>query len=154
SLTPVVAARYGAAIGQWLKTTTVGAPTIVVGRDSRPSGEMIEAAVVSGLVATGCRVIKLGIVTTPSVGVMAEELKADGGIVITASHTPIIWNGSKARRHDGVAPPPDQAKVIIEPSKSDSAGYAPVEGLQPIGSNSQTNKIHADRVLAHVDVEL
>jgi phosphomannomutase len=154
SLTPVVAARYGAAIGQWLKTKRPGAPTVVVGRDSRPSGEMIEAAVVSGLVATGCKVVKLGIVTTPSVGVMAEEVKADGGIVITASHNPIVWNGIKVLRSDGVAPPPEEAKIIIETFKSDSAAYAPVEGLSPITTNDKTNAIHVARVLANVDVAL
>ena len=68
SLTPPVAARYAAAIGSWLKEARGEKhPHVVVGRDSRPSGPMIEDAAVAGLIAVGCRVTTLGIVTTPGV---------------------------------------------------------------------------------------
>src|SRR5687768_14804626 len=79
SLTPPVAARYAAAFGECIKQQRRqgggdGQPHVVLGRDSRPSGQMIELAAASGLVAVGCRVTTLGIVTTPSVAIMAEHL--------------------------------------------------------------------------------
>lgn len=155
SLTPPVAARFAAAFGQWLRQRAGSrAPRVVLGRDSRPSGAMIESAAVAGLVSVGCRVTTLGIVTTPTVAVMAEHLGADGGMVITASHNPIIWNGLKALRHDGVAPPPDQAKQIIESFKADAIDYAPVEKLQPIDADTTANRVHVDRVLKSVNVAL
>lgn len=115
SITPTVVASYAAAFGGWLRQS-VGkdAPHVVLGRDSRPSGLMFEMAAASGLIASGCRVTRVGILSTPGVAIMIGHHKAEGGMVITASHNPIIWNGVKALRHDGVAPPPDQAMQIIQ----------------------------------------
>ncbi|MDE0504689.1 MAG: phosphoglucosamine mutase, partial [Candidatus Poribacteria bacterium] len=67
--------------------------TVVVGRDSRASGEMVRLAVVAGLISTGCRVIDVGLCPTPTILFMAKELNASGSIVITASHNPVEWNG-------------------------------------------------------------
>jgi len=152
SLTPSIAARYAAAFGQWLKNNTAQ-PHVVLGRDSRPSGQMIEMAAAAGLVAVGCRVTHLGIVTTPGVAIMTEHLQADGGMVITASHNPIAWNGIKALRADGVAPPSEQAQEIIEQFKTDAVDYAPVENLAATQNNTETHKIHIDRVLDHINVQ-
>jgi phosphomannomutase len=153
SLTPPVAARYAAAVGQWFKGQTTGAPHVVVGRDSRPSGEMLEAIVSAGLVAVGCKVTRLGIVTTPSVAVMANHLNATGGIVITASHNPIIWNGIKTLMHNGSAPPAAEAEKIIQMFHDDAVRYAPVEALQTIGHETRTNDVHVARVLKLVDID-
>lgn len=98
SLTPTVAARFGAAFGSWLWTQrrpgndSSKPPTVAVGRDSRQSGPMIESAVVAGLASTGCHVIRVGILSTPGVAIAANHLSADGGMVITASHNPFPWN--------------------------------------------------------------
>lgn len=156
SLTPPVAARYAAAFGAWVRRSrkpSDNPPHVVLGRDSRPSGQMIELAAVSGLIAAGCKVTTLGIVTTPSVAIMAEHLNADGGMVITASHNPIIWNGLKALRADGVAPSAAQAKEIIDAFRLDRPEYVGVDHLLPVEHDATTNRIHVDRVLAHVDVE-
>ncbi len=157
SLTPAVAARYAAAFGQWLKAQPVAggqAPCVVVGRDSRPSGQMIDLAACSGLIAAGCRVVGLGIATTPGVAIMAEHRHATGGMVITASHNPILWNGIKALRHDGVAPAPAQAQQIINTFHTDAIAYAPVESLLPLEHDDATASVHVARVLACVDVAL
>jgi len=154
SLTPPVAARYAAAFGQWLKGAKPdGSPHVVLGRDSRPSGQMIEMAAMAGLVSVGCEVTSLGIVTTPSVAIMTEHLQADGGMVVTASHNPIAWNGIKALRPDGVAPPPDQAAQIIDRFKTDQVSYAQVERLIPLKHNADTHRVHVDRVTGHLDVQ-
>ncbi len=178
SLTPSVAAEYAACFGQWLfqhrrpdvasKTArtistmsmpgaggggvTGGGSHVVIGRDSRPSGAMIEASAVAGLLAVGCRVTTLGIATTPAVALMVDELQADGGMVITASHNPIIWNGIKCLRYDGVAPPANQAQQIIDTFHKRQITYAPVEQLQSAQANDQAGQVHLQRILPFVDV--
>lgn len=154
SLTPDVAARYAGAVGSWFKAQTgKAAPHIVVGRDSRPSGAMIEAAAVAGLVGVGCKVTTLGIVSTPGVAIMAGELNADGGMVITASHNPIIWNGIKVLRHDGMAPPADQARQIIARYNDGAIDHVGVENLQAVSHSDQTHRVHVDRALGAVNVD-
>jgi len=89
-LTPEAAVTFARALG-----TYVEGKTVVIGRDSRPSGMMLEAAVLAGLLSCGCQVRHLGIVPTPTVGVAIRELGAAGGIQITASHNPAPYNGLK-----------------------------------------------------------
>lgn len=97
-LDPVYAAQFAAALG-----TLLAGGTVVVSRDGRTSGEMLRQAVLSGLLATGCRVVDLGIASTPTCGVMVSHLSAGGGLQITASHNPIEWNGLKPfAPHGGV----------------------------------------------------
>jgi len=154
SITPSVAARYASAFGSWLcNQVSSGAPHVVLGRDSRPSGQMFEMAAASGLAAVGCRVTRVGILSTPGVAIMAGHLSADGGMVITASHNPIIWNGIKALKSDGAAPPAEQALQIIERFKADDFAYAPVEAIQPCGEDASGVKVHFDKILPHIDVD-
>ena len=158
SLTPPVAGRYGAAVGSWLRDSTRKAsPHIVVGRDSRPSGPMVEQAAVAGLLGVGCRVTTLGIASTPAVAVMIDHLKADGGMVITASHNPIQWNGIKTLRHDGVAPPAAEAQDIIErfrADRSEDVEAKPMKGVQGLADDDSSARVHVGRVLAQIDAGL
>ncbi len=89
-LDPSLATDYGAAFGSILKTGKV-----VVGRDSRPSGEMLVRSVVAGLMSVGIDVVELGIVPTPTVEIAVTKLKAAGGVCVTASHNPAEWNALK-----------------------------------------------------------
>lgn len=153
SLSPELAARYGTAAGSWFVHTHGGQKvTLVVGRDSRPSGGMVERAVVSGLEAAGCDVIMLGILSTPGVAIMAQHLHADGGIVITASHNPIQWNGIKIIRADGVAPPPDEAQVIIRRFHENEVHLADIETLGHASLCDEGARTHVEKVLEIVDV--
>ncbi|MCX8035667.1 MAG: phosphoglucosamine mutase [Candidatus Sumerlaeia bacterium] len=88
--------RYALAFGTLLKGGKV-----VVGRDTRPSGEMVRNLVCGALLATGCCVEDLGIVPTPTIGIMVRARKARGGVAITASHNPVEWNALKFFRADG-----------------------------------------------------
>ncbi|MFA9478991.1 phosphoglucosamine mutase [Phycisphaerales bacterium AB-hyl4] len=152
SLTPTMIARYAAAVGSWLREQVADRPPhVVLGRDSRPSGPLCEHAAIAGLLGVGCRVTCLGVATTPGVAIMTQHLGADGGMVITASHNPIIWNGIKTLRHDGVAPPPDQAKQIIDRFHDDRIDYVDVESLQPVAYNDDTPRVHRDAILPHID---
>ncbi|QDU35513.1 Phosphoglucosamine mutase [Poriferisphaera corsica] len=156
SLTPEVVARYGAAFGSWLKESLKSEtkhPHVVIGRDSRPSGEMFENAATAGLTSVGCKVTKIGIASTPGVAIMGKHLQADGGVVVTASHNPIIWNGFKALRHDGVAPPADQAAIIIQRFQENDVQYVGVDELQPVSINHSAAEVHVEKVLEHVDID-
>lgn len=155
SLTASVAAEYGAALGSWFRRRIEPNQrlTLVVGRDSRPSGAMVEQSVIGGLLATGCDVVNLGIATTPAVAAMVKHLSADGGLIITASHNPIEWNGIKALRSDGVAPPPEEAAEIIHRFREKDFHWLPVEATGQLDQNSDAGQVHAEMVLGHLDVD-
>ncbi len=106
-LDPILAVRYGAAFGTFLHKGS-----IVVGRDSRPSGEMIKAATIAGLVSVGIDVVDIGIVPTPTVEIAITRLKARGGICITASHNPSPWNALKFFNEKGEFISPAQYKTL------------------------------------------
>ena len=153
SLKPELVCRYAAAFGHWLRgSRNVAAPLVALGRDSRPSGAMYEDAVAAGLASVGCRVVRVGILSTPGVAIMADELGADGAVVITASHNPKPWNGVKLLRHDGVAPPPDEARAIIQLFENDAARHAAVDDLHAGTTDGRGAQVHVDRVAAIVDV--
>ena len=152
TMTPVVAAEFAAAFGSWLREQ-VAKPTVCLGRDGRSSHEMVGAATISGLLSVGCKVIDLGIVTTPTVGVMIDATRSDGGMVVTASHNPIIWNGLKCLDRSGVAPPKEAANAIIERFRAKRFSFADVLGLGTVRGDATGSETHVERVLTLVDVE-
>jgi phosphoglucosamine mutase len=99
-LTPELAYRLGRC-GAYVLTREKKHPKIVVGRDTRLSGEMLEAALVAGMLSIGCDVVRLGVVTTPGVAFLTRHLKADAGVMISASHNPFQDNGIKFFGADG-----------------------------------------------------
>ena len=150
SMTPAVAADIAAAFGSFIKSSVkVNNPLLCVGRDSRPSGESLAHAAIAGLSSVGCRVIELGIVTTPSVAVMIDKHQAAGGMEITASHNPIQWNGLKCLNADGVAPPPEEATQIIRRFKD--RDFSLQASASPVQRDDSTHQTHIDRVLANID---
>ncbi len=155
SITPTVVARYAAAFGSWLKADRgTASPAVVLGRDSRPSGQMYEHAAAAGLISVGCRVTRVGILSTPGVAIMGQHLTADGGMVITASHNPMPWNGLKPLRHDGVAPPPQAVNQIIARFETDDVDHVAVDHLHALTDDDTGVRVHGDRVAALVDVDL
>jgi len=114
SLTPDICLDFARAFGSFVADRgTEAAPKVVVGTDPRASSEFIKGIVFSGLLSTGCRVIDLGVCPTPTVGIMVRKLKAAGGMVITASHNPLPWNGLKFIRNDGIFLNSQQAARLI-----------------------------------------
>ena len=156
TLTPPVVSRMAAAFAVWLKETQRPANgthfRVVFGRDSRPSGFWVRDAAASALGASGVEVIDLDIVTTPGVAMMVKHTGADAGVVATASHNPIQWNGLKFLTRDSVAPPARDAARIKHLYDLQRADYVPVEQLVPATRNSETHALHVKRVLDHVDV--
>ena len=156
TLTPAVINRMASAFAAWLQQ---GAPPqngskyrVVFGRDSRPSGYWVRDAAAAALVASGLEVIDLDIVTTPGVAMMLKHLGADAGIIATASHNPVEWNGLKFLNRNAVAPPPQDAAAIRRLYDDNTTRLARVEDLVPPQRNSETHAFHVKRVLEHVDV--
>ena len=110
-LTPELAMRIGEAAGHFLGDH--GAGRIVVGRDTRLSGEMLEAALVAGITAGGGDALLCGVVPTPAVALLVRQLGADGGVVISASHNPPEYNGLKLFSREGLKLP-DELEDEIE----------------------------------------
>jgi len=108
-LTPQSVVNYISAFAHW-----VDGPRVVVGRDSRQHGLLIRQLVIATLRSKGIEVCDLGITPTPTVQLMTEQLNADGGIVITASHNPEQWNGLKFLSADGMFLNADQVKELFD----------------------------------------
>jgi phosphomannomutase len=149
SLTPQIARQFGCAFG-----TMLGAgKSVVIGRDSRQSGPELQQAITEGLLDTGVNVTSLGIVSTPGGAIMTSKLSADGGVVVTASHNPIQYNGIKFLQPIGTGLTAEDAmklKAIWE------SGEFAMVGPDARGSQSQDDTAeqrHIEDVLAIVDVE-
>ncbi len=142
SLTPDIVLRYAAAFGTICKSGKV-----VLGRDSRASGKMLRSAAVSGLLSTGCQVIDLGICATPTVEIAVKELKANGGVVITASHNPIQWNALKFVGRDGVFLTPKEIKRILDRAKSDKIKHHRWDRLGKFVFDESWSRRHIQKIL-------
>lgn len=159
TMTPDVAAAYAAAFGSFLcaRAPAKGGaaarrPRVVLGRDGRISGEPLALAASGGLLAAGCDVTDIGVAMTPTVGVMIGALGADGGMAITASHNPIEWNGLKCLDGSGLAPPPAEAREIVQRFKERRLDWAPPLGTGRLDRSDAAAGTHVERVLAQVDV--
>ena len=120
SLTPELAVRYAAAFGEWLWESYKDGSVMVVavGRDGRRGGELIEEAAIEGLLLSGCDVVRMGVATTPSVGVAVSGPCCEAGLVITASHNPAEWNGIKCIVNDkGASGSSSRAPLAAEAEK-------------------------------------
>jgi phosphomannomutase len=154
NLTASVATDYGCAFGTFLKekySVKKARLSVCIGRDSRPSGPMLQSAIAEGLCSVGIDVIDLGLVTTPGVGIMLRELECSGGVVVTASHNPGQYNGIKLLLGNGIAPPPDEAKQIRQYFFDKHFAFVDSSDSGEVTSNEQTDTAHIDKVLAIID---
>ena len=157
SLTPSIAAEYGCAFGTFLKsvrTSRAKKLSVCIGRDSRLSGQMLNSAVAAGLCSAGIDVVDLGIVTTAGVSIMVAERGCAGGVVITASHNPVQYNGIKLLLDNGVAPPADTAEQIRQYFFDKQFALVGSSECGKVTSSRLTDAIHMARVLAVVDREV
>ncbi|GAB5409456.1 MAG: phosphoglucosamine mutase [Balneolaceae bacterium] len=143
-LTPENLARFTAAYGTWLKGGTV-----VLGRDSRVTGQICEDIVASTLMSVGCNVIKVGIVPTPTVAMGVLKYEAAGGIIISASHNPAEWNALKLLNSTSEFMDAVQGSEMIEISESGEFDYQPYD---KIGELKSDENILQDHIQAIVDL--
>ena len=129
--------------------------TIVVGRDARISGEMVSNLVEGTLLACGADVVNVGLCTTPGTEMAVIGKKADGGIIITASHNPRQWNALKLLNSDGEFLNDAEGKQVLAMSEEEAYDYPAIDAIGHVLSREDFNDEHIRRVLALplVDVE-
>ncbi|MBQ9309931.1 MAG: phosphoglucosamine mutase [Bacteroidales bacterium] len=120
---------------------------VVVGRDARISGQMVENLVCGTLVACGIDVVKCGFASTPTTELAVRFAGADGGIIITASHNPRQWNALKLLNEEGEFLTAAQGQAILDCAESGDFDFAEVDGLGTITEHDFTDE-HIDSVLA------
>ena len=157
TLTPQVGVEFGQAFGHFLKEnskldTRNSKLVVAIGRDTRPSGPMATAVSPNHSNSVGVDVIDVGVATTPSVALLGRFLKASAAIVITASHNPILWNGIKFLRHDGIAFPPADAARIKQTYFEKDWKLVPIDGLGRFSEDSRAHANHIQAVLQLFDV--
>lgn len=148
NLTPVDAVKFASAYGTFLKNNIKKDKlTVVIGRDARISGPMIHNLVVNTLIGLGIDVIDLGLSTTPTVEVAVPLEKADGGIILTASHNPKQWNALKLLNEKGEFLSGADGAKILEIAEAEAFDFVDVDSLGEITMNSAYMDIHIDEVL-------
>ena len=146
SVTPDLFAGLAAAYGSFLLAEGDG-DHVVVGRDSRTSGPMLERAVVAGLLSVGCRVTELGIVPTPTLMLAVRDTGAAGGLGVTASHNPAEWNALKFAVRGGTFLPPDRMRNYLATLESDSPKRVLWNEIDAVERDDSRIQRHLDRVL-------
>ena len=148
NLTPIDAVKFAASYGSWLKTYSKKEDLkVVIGRDARISGEMIQNLVVSTLVGLGIDVIDLGLSTTPTVEVAVPLENADGGIILTASHNPKQWNALKLLNERGEFLDAAQGAIILELAEKEDFVFSEVDKLGTVTPHDSYIDIHINEVL-------
>ena len=142
SLTPEVILKFSSAFGMLCKSGKV-----VLGRDTRVSGEMVRSAVVCGLLSTGCEVVDLGVCATPTVEIAVEGLKANGGVIITASHNPIEWNALKFVGADGIFLSEKEGRRLTGLIENDKIRHGGWNKLGKVKFDHSWTERHVKRVL-------
>jgi len=156
NLTAPDVVKFTAAYGYWLinKNNTGKKMRVVVGRDGRMSGEMVRNLVNAALVSLGIDVIDLDYSTTPTVEMAVTFLKADGGIIITASHNPKEWNALKLLNEKGEFVNAADGQAILDIAASESFEFAPVDKLGEITRNDDMLDKHIAAILHHPLVDV
>jgi phosphomannomutase len=149
NLTPIDVVKFASAYGVWVKQQRNKEKyRIVVGRDARISGEMVQSLVMQTLVGLGIHVIDLGLSTTPTVEIAVPMEHADGGIILTASHNPKQWNALKLLNAKGEFLNAAEGAKILEIAESDTMHFSEVDDLGKISKNEAYIDLHIDKILA------
>ncbi len=153
NLTPVDVVKFTAAYGTWLlgenKKKNSNHKKVVVGRDGRISGQMVKDLVNATLSGLGIDVIDLDLSTTPTVEMAVGFLKADGGIILTASHNPKEWNALKLLNDKGEFISGEEGKKILELAEKEAFHFADVDALGKVAANHQMLDAHIEAILAN-----
>jgi len=142
-LNPENLSQYAAAFGTWTK-----GGKIVVGRDSRVTGELCERVVVSALQSVGCDVVTLGIVPTPTVAMGVLKHKAKGGIILSASHNPAEWNALKLLNGKSEFLDADQGAEVMTIAAKRKIAYKDYRHIGDVTEDDQILDDHIDKILS------
>ena len=154
NLTPIDIVKFASAYGSWLLRKAPGKKKVVVGRDGRISGEMVEALVEQSLLALGIDVIHLGLSTTPTVEMAVVFEKADGGIILTASHNPKQWNALKLLNEKGEFVSGEEGKTILTLAANEEFNYATIDAIGKIIPNSNSLEKHIEAIVKNSLIDI
>jgi len=149
NLTPLDMVKFASAYGTWLNAKSAGKKKVVVGRDGRMSGNMVEAMVEQSLLALGIDVIHLGLSTTPTVEMAVVFEKADGGIILTASHNPKEWNALKLLNEKGEFVSAEEGKTILTIAANEDFNYASIDTLGSLIADNNSLEKHIEAILQY-----
>ena len=156
NLTPVDVVKFTTAYARFIASRTEGRrPLLVVGRDARLSGELMANLICGTLLAAGADVIDVGLCTTPGTEMAVITKKADGGIIITASHNPRQWNALKLLNASGEFLSDKEGKQVLAMAEEQDYNYPAIDGIGRVVERVDFNPEHIRQVLAlpTVDVE-
>lgn len=147
-LTPIDTVQFTSAYASWLMARSgKDQPSVVLGRDARISGPMVEQLVTATLSAMGLDVYQVGLATTPTVEIAVTEIGADGGIILTASHNPAHWNALKLLNNKGEFLSAKDGEAILKKVKTNDYSYADVKKLGAIKPLEGMDVKHINQVL-------
>jgi phosphomannomutase len=155
-LSPLDVVKFAAAYGTWALRRHNGEKIkVVVGRDARISGPMVDQLVVGTLIGLGIDVIEIGLATTPTTELAVTEEAAHGGIILTASHNPKQWNALKLLNEKGEFLNDDDGKTVLAIAEQEDFLFADVDDLGAVTHIEDYTQKHIDHVLSLelVDVE-
>jgi len=153
NLTPVDAVKFASAYGTWLKSYRKKHNyKVVIGRDARPSGHMVQELVIQSLIGMGIDVVCLDLSTTPTVEMAVALEHADGGIIITASHNPVQWNALKLLNEKGEFLNAEEGAKILDIADRDDYDFAEVQHLGKRTNHTSYIDLHIEEILALDDV--
>jgi phosphomannomutase len=158
ALTPAVALDFVLAYTTYLHAQGIERPKVLLARDTRPTGDMLRHAVLAGLMSAGCRIIDLGIATTPTLQLAIPHHQADGAICITASHNPVEWNALKFFQPNGMYLDKAQGNEVLrlyDEKENGSLVFAcsTWQQMGTIENDEAATRRHIDKILSFVDVE-
>lgn len=147
-LTPLDIVKFTSAYATFIrKTTTKTSNVIVIGRDARISGEMVNDIVEGTLVGCGFDVVNIGMASTPTTEIAVVEEDACGGIIITASHNPKQWNALKLLNENGEFLNDAQGKEVLRLAQNDEYKYANIERIGKVFTNTTYARHHINKIL-------
>ena len=148
NLTPIDVVKFAAAYGMWIKEQrNKNNYSVVIGRDARISGEMIQNLVINTLIGMGIDVVNLNLSTTPTVEIAVPMEHADGGIILTASHNPKQWNALKLLDANGEFLNAKHSQRVLDLAASENIAFSEVDALGKITVNAAYFDLHIDAVL-------
>ena len=156
NLTPLDAVKFAAAFGTMISNQFQGKKLkIVIGRDARQSGELLNNLVVSTLISLGINVVDLGLSTTPTVEIAVAMENAQAGIILTASHNPKQWNALKLLNHRGEFISAAEGAEVLAISEKENFHFVDIDAIGRHTTNETYMQKHIDAILKLplVDIE-
>ncbi|NBC57203.1 MAG: phosphoglucosamine mutase [Bacteroidetes bacterium] len=153
NLTPIDTVKFASAYGTWLKSYRKKETyKVVIGRDARPSGKMIQELVINSLIGLGIDVVSLELSTTPTVEMAVKLEHADGGIIVTASHNPVQWNALKLLNEKGEFLDDKDGKNILNLVETGGYNFSEVQNLGNRSNHNSYIDLHIEEILKLEDV--